>query len=80
MDRDVDCVGCGTPTSGGASCGECCPRGHTGATPLPDEVTGTIEAALRCNACPANYVRIEGRWFEAPKTEMLTKRSDGGSK
>jgi hypothetical protein len=67
MDRDIDCIGCGASTSGSESCDECCPRGHTEVHPLFDEVTGDIEKAIRCPACPADYVRVHGRWFEAPK-------------
>lgn len=43
-----------------------CPRGHTNTVLLESEIRESIETAIRCNACPANYVRVNGRWFEAP--------------
>lgn len=70
MDRDVDCETCGAATSGAAFCSECqpCPRGHTGARQLTDEIGGSIENALHCAKCPANYAKVRGRWFEMPAT------------
>lgn len=44
-----------------------CPRGHSKITRLEQEIQGPIEDALRCHGCPANYVRINQRWFEAPE-------------
>lgn len=45
-----------------------CPHGHTDTILLEAEVQESIESAIHCNACPANYVRVRGRWFEAPST------------
>lgn len=44
-----------------------CPRGHADPIELAHEVTGDIEAAVRCVFCRCAYVRVRGRWFEAPK-------------
>jgi hypothetical protein len=50
-----------------------CPRGHSDAVELPDDVAGSVEAALRCRACQASYVRVNGRWFETPEKLEVTR-------
>lgn len=46
-----------------------CPRGHSNVERLDAQIQGSVEDALRCLSCPASYVRVGGRWFEAPEAK-----------
>jgi hypothetical protein len=47
-----------------------CPRGHKGdgVYELASEIGGHVEDAVHCDACPADYVCVGSRWFEAPSS------------
>jgi len=67
----------GHPTEAPAPITEDCPIGHHGATRVPEQETGSVERCLHCEACPADYVRVNGRWFDASSPRVRPPLSCG---
>jgi hypothetical protein len=57
-----------------------CPIGHggDGVRRVREEEHGDVEQCVSCASCPATYVRVHGRWFEASSSETLSPESGCG--